>query len=858
MTTIVRGRALLSCGAAILALCAQAPVQAQSVAHNFNIPAQDLGAALRAYAQASGQQVVFDGAAARGKISKPLAGTYSGDDGVRALLAGSGLTVRRSGQGVLLVTIAAPPPISSPSEPVSSIGEIVVTAQKKSERISKVPVSITALNQQALDDRGVKSMADIGRLAPGLSFQTTSFLGETNVSIRGVSSIVGTPTTGIYIDDVPIQALSISGQASNTYPKVFDLDRVEVLRGPQGALFGAGSEGGAIRFITPQPSLTRYSGLLDSEIAYTDRGDPSYELGGAVGGPVVDDKVAFRASAWWRQDGGYVDRLSPDTGKVVDSNANWSRSKVARLALLLSPTENLKITPSIYYQDVYQNDKSFSWEGQPSFSSINKIQQPDSDEFTLSSLNIEYDLPKLSLTSITSYFDRNNSHNDDYSYFEAAEYQGGPITIPGLPGFVSTNRTVTNQHNLTEEFRAASTDSRGAKLSWVGGVFYQNDRQGFRQSIDEDIDALSEAIFGGPALAVFGEGPVGPGNAYSYLEHGAFVIDEVAAFGNLSYHITDKLKATAGVRVAHNRFSFVDAQDGPEAGGPHRFTGAQSETPVTPKFGLSYQFAPETMVYAGAAKGYRIGGANESLATNLTCAPSLQTLGLTDAPAKYYSDSVWSYELGAKSRLPNRIVVDASLYWIDWSNIQGNVFLPSCGYSYTTNLGQAVSRGFDLAVQMPVIAGFQFSATLGYDDARYSKTSSVASASGAPTILAKYGDEIGVPAWTATVSGEYGFALIPNYETYVRADYTLTGAYHRTPSATVFGYDPGTRDAPATNLVALRAGLRDRRRELSLFVNNLLNSTTSLARIHPLARAPGYTDLTFRPLTVGLTGRYRF
>ena len=216
------------------------------------------------------------------------------------------------------------------------MGEIVVTATRQAQSISKVPQSITAFNEQALDARGVKGMADITRLTPGIELNPNGFGTQADISIRGISSQVGAATTGIYIDDTPIQTRIVGYSATNTYPDVFDLDRVEVLRGPQGTLFGAGSEGGTIRFITPAPSLTRYSAYARSEVSGTEHGDPSYEAGLAVGGPIVQDVLGFRASLWARHDGGYVDRIDQDpelTHPSVEKNANWDDTVVGRLAL---------------------------------------------------------------------------------------------------------------------------------------------------------------------------------------------------------------------------------------------------------------------------------------------------------------------------------------------------------------------------------------------------------------------------------------------------------------------------------------------------------------------------------------------
>src|SRR5579859_5625902 len=222
--------------------------------------------------------------------------------------------------------------------------EIIVTATRRPEEISKVPVNITAYTPEQMDDQGVRQIDDIARLTPDLQFTHTSGAAgnnSSNISIRGVFSDVGAATTGIYIDDTPIQMRNVGYWNANAFPKIFDLERVEVLRGPQGTLFGAGAEGGAVRFITPEPGLKDQSGYVRAELADTLSGAPSYEIGGALGGPIVEDKLGFRVSAWGRTDGGWIDRVSPDTGQTVESNSNRENSIVVRGALTAKPIDAL-------------------------------------------------------------------------------------------------------------------------------------------------------------------------------------------------------------------------------------------------------------------------------------------------------------------------------------------------------------------------------------------------------------------------------------------------------------------------------------------------------------------------------------
>src|SRR3981081_1647454 len=228
-----------------------------------------------------------------------------------------------------VATLATANDAATATEPATAGGgleEIVVTATRHEESLSKVPISVSAYTKDSMDIKGIKDIGDVARFTPGGAFDA----GQTNqISIRGISSTGGSGTTGIYIDDVPIQVRNLGFNADDAFLKIFDLDRVEVLRGPQGTLFGAGSEGGTVRYITTQPSLTKTSIYSRAEFSSTQGGDPSYEAGVAVGGPLVQDKFGARLSVWYRKDGGWIDRIDPVTLATVDEKANDDENVLA-------------------------------------------------------------------------------------------------------------------------------------------------------------------------------------------------------------------------------------------------------------------------------------------------------------------------------------------------------------------------------------------------------------------------------------------------------------------------------------------------------------------------------------------------
>lgn len=731
--------------------------------------------------------------------------------------------------------------------------EVVVTAQRREQALSKVPMSITAMNTEMLDKQGIKGLADVGRLTPGLNVGTPDASGESTIAIRGITSNVGAPTTGVYIDDVPVQVSNMASCAmlcaGSPIPKVFDLERVEVLRGPQGTLYGSSSEGGAIRFITASPKLSgSYSGSIRSDLSFTEGGSPSYEIGATLDGPLKTDVVGFRLSAWTRHEGGYVERYSPETGQLVQGNANSSESKVARLAVKIAPTDQFTITPAFYYQETNQRDRGVFRESLGVDRNNSNIAQPDHDRFGLASLTAEYDFDAFNVKSITSHLGRTENRTDDYSSFTV-----GREALNANGAFTAASVTENTQDNWNEEIRFTSTDKAGDKLSWVGGVYLQKMQQGMTQSIAEDVLTLSTwyaNFLGDPTLIAAG--------SQSYLEHYKQTEIESAVFGEASYKLSDHLTMSTGLRVTRTRFSYTDTQSGWWGAPNGPFQGSDKETPVTPKFGLSWQATPDSLVYATAARGFRVGGSNESLAGNATCASGLTALGLSDAPSTYKSDSVWSYELGNKQKLAGGAVsVSGSLFWINWNDIQGSVLLPTCGFGFVTNMATATSKGFDLEIQAKPTSHLLVAGTLGYDDARYTKTATFQGVAG-PMVTAKSGDPLSVPKWTASLAAEYDWRLSHGEAAFARADYQFIGGFYRTGSEGTVSYDPEVRNAPRVRLLNLRTGLRKDAWNLSVYVKNATNARTTVSRTHSFTTDTLFVNSALAPRTTGAAVAYDF
>jgi outer membrane receptor protein involved in Fe transport len=754
-----------------------------------------------------------------------------------------------------------------------ALDEIVVTAQRREEKLSDVPLSISAFSQENLDSRGVRNIDDIARLTPGINFTRGDARNgqAANIAIRGISSNAGAATTGIYIDDTPIQVRTIGYSSFSTFPAVFDVDRVEVLRGPQGTLFGAGSEGGTVRFITPQPGFNRTSAYLRSELGNTESGDLSGELGAAVGGP-ISDKLAYRVSGWFRRDGGTIDRVdwsrtTQTPTSTIDDNANWQRSVVGRAALTYKPLDSLTITPSIYYQKLKLNDTSSYWvslsdAGDGTFNSGNAVRSTSEDRFYLPALKLEWNLGNVSLVSNTSYFNRQNEAINDYTSFEAGIWTRNAFYPAGM---YAPTLQQNWQSNVMQEVRLQSTNE-DSRFNWVVGAFYSHARQTAGQRVqDTFLPALFQQATGVPFQVAFGQGLAD--GLYTFVAAPIISRDsQTALYTQGDFKATDKLTLTVGVRASRTKVEAAADYVGPVVGPPVHDSGSQDEKPVTPKVGLSYKIDEANMLYATAAKGFRIGGYNPRV--GLPCAAQLTSLGLFDAngapaaPKLFDSDTVWSYEIGSKNALADRRVqLASSVYYIDWKNIQQNVALATCGFQFVANLGSATSKGFDVQADIQATDKLNLSVAIGYTDAKYDE--SVRGGPLATALLISDGDHIQGAPWTGSLSAQYNFAAFGGRDSYVRGDYQ----YQSKEDSNTSRNNPvnGTYVAnnvfvaPETNLLALRAGTKwSTGLDLSLFVNNVFNSHTVLAQSAAAGPVLLLQQSTFRPRTYGLTAMYRY
>ncbi|HTV98624.1 MAG TPA: TonB-dependent receptor [Steroidobacteraceae bacterium] len=754
--------------------------------------------------------------------------------------------------------------------------EIVVTATRRAERLQDVAVSATAFTQEKLDVEGLRSIDDLTRLTPGVTFQrdATTSAGNFNdedsdINIRGIDSTAGTSTVGIYIDDTPIQGRHISFTSFNAFPALFDLERVEVLRGPQGTLFGAGSEGGTVRFIQPSPDLHTESVYLRSEAGTTHDGAASYEIGGAVGGPIVADTLGFRVSASFREDGGWVDHVNYATRAVTDSDSNYQDTVVVRGALKWAIDERLSITPSVYYQQLRLGDTSAYWPSLSdptagNFENGNAQRNPSTDPFYLAAVKIEWDTAFAQLSSDTSYFSRNQHSISDYTQFDRALFG---LTLPPPAGDLGTSHDADNQNNFYQEIRVQSPDPAAALL-WTTGVFYSHlDENTTEHVFDPNLNAEYNAAYGVPFCTPQAPCP----NGEILTQPISQIIDrQYALYGDATLQVFDSLKLTAGLRASHISYSgdlvyygpFLSPTSGPLT--PLAAAGSNDENPITPKAVIAYQPDRADLLYVSAAKGYRPGGINGPLSS--ICGSNLSSIGLTAGPEIYAADSLWSYELGTKNSFwDGRMLFDASAFLIDWNNIQQAVYLPACGQNFVENLGKVRSVGGEVEMQTRPVEALLFDVSVAHVDAKYTHTvcagPSACTGADAPSLpVVTAGDRLPGAPWTFLTSAEYALPAIASRKPYLRLDFQYTTAQTalqpiQDPNNGVS--DPTYTGLPQTRNLSLRAGLRFGGIDLSLFAQNLTDSHPVLSHTRDTTTSDLFYDHTVRPRTVGVTATYR-
>jgi len=737
-------------------------------------------------------------------------------------------------------------PTPAPAEQAADetgVDRVIISAQKRPEKLQNAPISVTAFDSTKLDEMGIESVADVARQTPGLTV-VSSGPGQNILIMRGISSTAGTAgTVGYYLDDTPISAssnaslLSIRGLID---PSLFDISQVEVLRGPQGTLYGSSSMGGTVKYLTKQPNLTTLELSADTTLSRTENGGWNTYANALINIPLSDNTAAFRLAVFGRYQDGFIDRypINPDNylaalpGPKTD-NVNTENTTGFRAMLKFRLEDDLSITTSIFNQHTLVG-APFQIDEPPgnlnSLIQARLVSEPSTQDSTLANLTIKKGYDDFELLSTTSYYDRNVRINEDaskqiYYFFSPPQTYVYPETMIG--DYIN--------HEYTQEFRFTS-DFKGP-WQFIGGAFYHYVDAPLASSIP--VTAGYNTAFGTDYDTFF----VGARQA---------TVSETALFGEGSYAITPTLTARVGLRGFRIDQTYAQQLAGEFVGPiPSSVTGSSSDKGVNPKFNLGWQVDQDLLLYVTASEGYRQGGPNNP-APEAVCGAQVAGLNLSSSElTKFAADSIWNYELGLKSAfLDNTVVVNGALYYIKWSKVQQQIDL-NCGFNITANFGTATSKGAELEVSYRPVKQLNFRLTGDYTDAVLGND--------VPGTSAKEGDELlYVPKYTASASAEYTAAMLNGMPAYARVDYSYTGS-------SISLYDPTSPFYESKGFAVLnfKFGAQkiapDSHWGMSIFLDNALNKIgqTSLPEAIsadlPTTRRIGID----RPRTLGINFRYQ-
>ena len=771
---------------------------------------------------------------------------------------------------------AAAGPASAASAPGLEIAHVIITAQKRKEDIQGVPVSVSVVSAEQLKASQINTVEDLTRNVPNISFSTQAGPGLGTVEIRGVSSQAGSATVSVYLDDVSLSTRNLYSTGT-AEPHFFDLENVEVLRGPQGTLYGASSLGGTIKFLSKQPDLKSFGASASAQTSYTDHGGVNYQAEGVINVPVVKDRLAIRIGVQRGHDSGYIDQVDGATNAVVAKGINHQDWTVVKASAKAAIEPGWTIEPALFAQQTNTADIDAAYEGLAGRYQTSKlIREPGHDRLVIPSVTINGEMPVGTLTAVLSGYQRRFNRHQDGTYINDPSYAvKNPDNYPGLVHALDALTSTVYLNNKIDqtslEARLASKDydpKNPSPFTWIGGLYVSD---ATTQVYDDEPIPGIDAVF-----AQYGFNPADStqllngfagdfNNDDSYYSARHYHDKQSSVFGELTWHPTTALAATVGMR-------FIDARQHFTREGNYFYNLAKnsavidsSSTATTPSFKVSWAVDPSTSLYGNVSKGFRLGGANRPVPDNALVEKAIHDLGLPGLPPKSYApDSLWNYEVGSKSSLwDRRVTFNVAAFMLKWKNIQQDVGLGSSGFDFETNTGNATSFGLEADLQARVTENLTLKASGGLTHATFdadvpdlgrpSKT--LPDGTSVPDLdkplNVRKGDQLqGVPVATANVGADYHWAVNDGVGAFVRANVQWTGKSH----GQLLRSDPD-HNRPSYYVFDGSAGVNFDKWEFTAFVKNAANNHVAIQ--HPLVQY--VTEAYYlRPRTIGVSGNYEF
>ncbi len=759
------------------------------------------------------------------------------------------------------LVLSATPAAAQDAPPAEQTGEdIVVTAQKREETLIEIPQSISVVSGDRLERQQATSFQDYIALVPGLSLEGDT-PGVNRISLRGINTGGVASTVGVYLDEVPFG--SSSGLANGAILSgdfdTFDVARLEVLRGPQGTLYGASSLGGVIKFISNPPRLDAFEAKGQATVETVEGGGLGYAATGVVNIP-IGSTVAIRASGFYRFDDGFIDTIgnnpiasltNPDVnlieGTRVEEEVNRQKTFGGRVSALFKPSDTFSLRLSAMAQNI-ESDASNYFEADPVTLKplyggpvVSQYHPEFTDiKYRVYSGTVDWDLGFASLVSSTSYSTFNQNFQVDPAFLLAQTVSllaelGPDAAELGLPVITDTPITrplsaiqvqTTATKKFTQELRLASPDSDS--FEWLVGAYYTHEKSAIDPQQIIAVEAETET-------PVPGLDPLA--NIFLRSEY-----EEIAGFANATWHLTPRFDVTFGGRLGHNTQLARQLIEGPLAGGRVEFEDARSsETVFTWSVAPRFEINDDVAVYARVATGYRPGGPNV-----------LPPLAPTDTPLTYDSDTLTSYEVGLKGEwLDRTFSLDIAAFYLDWKDIQLFAFVNDIGIN--ANGGAAISKGFEFTAAARPTQGFTISLTGAYTDAYLTDDTD-------PVVGGLDGDPLPyIPNWTFGVSGDYQWTVGPDTTAFIGTTLGLVG--DRTADFSERGPNGDIRKVPSYTTLDLRAGIETDRWRLQAFAKNLTNSLgiTSINGLDGTTYPNAAAGVgVIRPRTIGLTAGFSF